>query len=192
MTQEATARAHEIRRGPLEAAPDDLVVLVYDERLLRRRRLTTVQGAAVLVDLAETAGLDDGDAFVLDDGRMVAVVAAEEELMEVQGDLHRLAWHIGNRHAPCQIEGDRLLIRRDHVMRKMLEGLGAVVKDVVEPFTPEGGAYGMGRTMGHAHGAGEGAHVHGHHHAHGHDHGHDHGHGHDDGNILAGLGRHAG
>jgi urease accessory protein len=181
VTQGDPARAHDIRRGPLEAAPDDLVVLAYDERLLRRRRLVTAQGSAVLVDLVETAGLDDGDALVTEDGRLIAIVAADEELMEVQGDLHRLAWHIGNRHAPCQIEGDRLLIRRDHVMRKMLEGLGAVVKDVVEPFTPEGGAYGVGRTMGHSHG-----------HSNAHGHGHDQGHSHDDGNVLAGLGRHAG
>ena len=116
------------------------------------------------------------------DGRLIEVIAAEEELMEVQGDLHRYAWHIGNRHAPCQIEGDRLLIRRDHVLRAMLEWLGAVVKDVVEPFTPEGGAYGMGRVMGHAHGAAPG---------HGHGPGHDHHH-HDEENVLAGLGRHAG
>jgi urease accessory protein len=157
--------------------PYDVVVLTYDARLLRRRRLTTVHDEAFLVDLPETVGLDERDVFVLADGRTIEVIAAEEELMEVQGDLHRLAWHIGNRHAPCQIEGDRLLIRRDHVMRKMLEGLGAVVKDVVEPFTPEGGAYGMGRTMGHSHGHGNG---------------HGHGHSHDDDNVLAGLGRHAG
>ena len=48
------------------------------------------------------------------------------------------------------------------------------VTDVVEPFTPEGGAYGEGRTMGHSHGPG---------------HGHDHDHG---GDVLAGLGRDAG
>lgn len=169
--------AREIRRGPVDGMPYDVVVLTYDARLLRRRRLTTVHDEAFLVDLPETVGLDERDVFVLADGRTIEVIAAEEELMEVQGDLHRLAWHIGNRHAPCQIEGDRLLIRRDHVMRKMLEGLGAVVKDVVEPFTPEGGAYGMGRTMGHSHGHGNG---------------HGHGHSHDDDNVLAGLGRHAG
>ena len=33
----------------------------------------------------------------------------------------------------------------------MLRQLGAGVGRVVEPFTPEGGAYGHGRTMGHGH-----------------------------------------
>jgi urease accessory protein len=170
--------AHDIRRRPVEAVPYDIVVLAYDERLLRRRRLVTVHDEGFLVDLAETVGLDERDCLVLADGRLIEVIAADEDLMEVQGDLHRYAWHIGNRHAPCQIERDRLLIRRDHVLRAMLEGLGAVVKDVVEPFTPEGGAYGMGRVMGHSHGTG-----HGHRHGHGHDH--------DEENVLAGLG-HAG
>lgn len=174
--------AHGIQRSPVDAVPHDIVVLTYDERLLRRRRLETVHGDGFLVDLPETVGLDDRDCFVLDDGRLIEVIAAEEELLEVQGDLHRYAWHIGNRHAPCQIEGDRLLIRRDHVLRAMLEGLGAVVKDVVEPFTPEGGAYGMGRVMGHSHGGGTGHH----HHDHGSDHEHSHDHG--DDSVLAGLG----
>lgn len=170
--------AHDIRRRPDGAVPYDIVVLAYDERLLRRRRLVTVHDEGFLVDLAETVGLDEGDCLVLADGRLIEVIAAEEDLIEVQGDLHRYAWHIGNRHAPCQIERDRLLIRRDHVLRAMLEGLGAVVKDVVEPFTPEGGAYGMGRVMGHSHGTGHG-------------HGHGHAHDHDEENVLAGLG-HAG
>jgi urease accessory protein len=33
----------------------------------------------------------------------------------------------------------------------MLRGLGATVTAARAPFTPEGGAYGMGRTMGHEH-----------------------------------------
>ena len=33
----------------------------------------------------------------------------------------------------------------------MLEGLGASVTQVTAPFTPEGGAYGHGRTHGHEH-----------------------------------------
>ena len=78
--------------------------------------------------------------------------AAPEDLLEVTGDdLVRLAWHIGNRHTPCQIEDGRLLIQRNHVMSDMLALLGATLREVVEPFTPEGGAYGHGRTHSHDH-----------------------------------------
>jgi urease accessory protein len=130
----------------------DHCVLSYEKRFLRRRVLETARDDAFLVDLEHTTSLDHGDAFELEDGRLIEVVAAEEELLEVTGEnLVHLAWHIGNRHAPCQIEAARLLIQRDHVMRDMLGKIGATVRDVVEPFTPEKGAYGHGRTHGHAH-----------------------------------------
>jgi urease accessory protein len=127
------------------------VVLGYDERFLRRKRLTMASGDAFLVDLAETTNLLAGDAFELDDGRLVEIAAAEESVLVITGDLVRLAWHIGNRHTPCQIGADRLVIRADHVLADMLRGLGATVTEAQAPFAPEGGAYGMGRTMGHAH-----------------------------------------
>lgn len=130
---------------------DDSVVLDYEARFLRRKVLTATSGLRFLVDLSQTTSVDQHGAFILDDGRAVGVVPAEEELFQVKGDLVRLAWHIGNRHTPCQVEADRLLIQRDHVMRDMLERLGATVTAVAEPFTPEGGAYGHGRTHSHAH-----------------------------------------
>lgn len=157
MTDLPPARA--ILRGPRPPqTPHDVVVLDYDARLLRRKRLETAHGQGFLVDLAETVSLNQGDCFQLDDGRLIEVIAAEEPLVQVQGDLPRLAWHIGNRHTPCQIEPDRLLIRQDHVLEAMLAGLGARLTRRMEPFLPEGGAYGHGRTMGHDHGpaAGQG------------------------------------
>ncbi len=130
---------------------DDRVTLSYDDRFLRRKVLATEGGVRFLVDLAQTTSLGPGDAFRLEDGRLIEVVAAAEELLEIRGDLTRLAWHIGNRHAPCQIEPDHLLIQRDHVLHDMLVKLGAEVLEVVAPFMPDGGAYGHGRTQGHAH-----------------------------------------
>lgn len=149
----------------------DRVVLDYEARFLRRRRLVTEGGAGIVVDLAETSSLDEGDALILADGRAVAVIAAAEDLVAVSGDLARLAWHIGNRHTPCAIMASRLVIRRDHVIEAMLTRLGATLVPVREPFRPEGGAYGHGRTLGHAHAHDDGDHQA---HSHGHDHGHDH------------------
>lgn len=132
-------------------APDH-VVLDFDARLIRRKRLTSAGGLSFLVDLPETVSVGEGDGFELEDGGVVAVRAAPEALIAITGDLPRLAWHIGNRHTPCRIEPGRLLIRDDHVMAAMLERLGATLEPVTEPFTPEGGAYGHGRTLGHDHG----------------------------------------
>ena len=148
---------------------DGSVILDYDARMVRRKRLVTAEGRGFLVDLAEVTNLDAWWGFELEDGTTLEIVPADEALVEVTGDLPRLAWHIGNRHTPCQIEENRLLIRHDHVIEAMLAQLGARLRPVTGPFTPEGGAYGHGRTMGHDH-----AHSHDHGHDHTHDHGHDH------------------
>ena len=143
---------HEIKTSGNWTDAYGLTTLTYDQRFLRRKVLTTVHNERFLVDLAHTTSLNHNDAFVLTDGRLIEVIAAEEDLIEVTGeDLVRLAWHIGNRHTPCQIETHRLLIQHDHVIAEMLDKIGAKVRPVSEPFTPEGGAYGHGRTHSHAH-----------------------------------------
>ena len=130
----------------------DTVTLDYEARFLRRKRLVSDRGEPFLVELAETQSLSQGEGFRLDDGRIIAVMAAAEPLLSVRhGNLARIAWHVGNRHTPCQIADDHILIREDKVLQAMLEGLGASVTQVTAPFTPEGGAYGHGRTHGHEH-----------------------------------------
>ena len=129
----------------------DLVTLAHDERHLRRKLLTLVHGDEVLVDLPATTTLEHGDLLVLEDGRLVEIIAAEELLYEVRGrdptHVMQLTWHLGNRHLPVQIEGEwegiglRILILRDHVIRDMLIGLGASVAEISEPFSPLRGAY---------------------------------------------------
>ena len=51
-------------------------------------------------------------------------------------------------------DGERILIRDDHVIVDMLTGLGASVRKVRAPFDPEGGAYGQhNHDPDHRHGA---------------------------------------
>lgn len=132
----------------------DTVVLDHDNRHRRRMTMKGEAGTDFLLDLAEATTLRDGDGLVLEDGRVIAVRAASEPLTEIlAGDpahLVRIAWHLGNRHLPTQLDGNRLLIRRDHVIEEMLIGLGASVRHVEAPFDPEGGAYGHGHG-GHHH-----------------------------------------
>jgi len=134
------------------SGPATTCELDYTGRFLRRKRLTTTSGEAFIVDLAQTTSLDDGDALELDNGLLVQITAGVEELYKISGpDLVRLAWHVGNRHTPCQINTDHLLIQADPVISHMLEHLGAVVEPLTAAFTPEGGAYGHGRTHSHEH-----------------------------------------
>ncbi|MCG6203812.1 urease accessory protein UreE [Rhodopseudomonas sp. HC1] len=164
----------------------DTVVLAFDDRHRRRMAMTGTRGLEFLLDLEHAVALRGGDALVLDDGRLIEVVAAPEPLLEIRGHdpLHlvRLAWHLGNRHLPTQIMARALRIRRDHVIADMVKGLGGKAVEIEAPFDPEGGAYAPAHDSG-AHGhADHGHHGHDHHDHHDHDHGHhghdDHGHGH--------------
>lgn len=127
------------------------VVLDYEARCLRRKRLTTQHGASFMVDLPQTVSLSCGMALALTDGSVIEVIEAQEPVLHITGDLTRLAWHIGNRHCPCQIAPDHLVIRADPVLEAMLTQLGAQITRALAPFHPEGGAYGHGRTFGHSH-----------------------------------------
>ena len=133
------------RTVSLDEAPADTVVLDFDDRHRRRMAMTGTRGLEFLLDLENAVALRGGDALVLEDGRLIEVVAAPEPLIEIRGadPLHlvRIAWHLGNRHLPTQIVGKGLRIRRDHVIEEMVKGLGARVIEIEAPFDPEGGAY---------------------------------------------------
>jgi urease accessory protein len=134
-----------LKAGSWDTAPVDRITLNYDERHRRRLRFQAEAGTEFLLDLPRTTVLGSGDGLRLEDGRVILVTAAPEPLLEIRAadadQLARLAWHIGNRHLPAQITTGRILIREDCVIENMLQGLGAAVRHVAEPFTPEPGAY---------------------------------------------------
>jgi urease accessory protein len=133
----------------------DTVVLDVDHRRRRRLRMKGEGGLDFVLDLPEAVAIRDGDGLLLEDGRIVAVKAADEPLLEVRaGDaahLARLAWHLGNGHVPVQVEAGRLIVREEDGVAAMLAALGATIARIDAPFEPEGG---------------DGDHVHGHHHDH--------------------------
>ena len=160
-------RATEIAAaGAWTGKPADVVRLDYDGRTRRRIALTGAGGLAFLLDLAKAPVLRAGDGIRLEDGRIVAIEAAPEQLLEITctdgPQLARIAWHLGNRHLAAEIGERAVHIRNDHVIADMVRGLGARTRLVERPFNPEGGAYGQGAVQGHSHG-------HGHHHHDGHD-----------------------
>ncbi|MFL6603147.1 MAG: urease accessory protein UreE [Steroidobacteraceae bacterium] len=123
----------------------DHVRLTFDERNRRRLRYVALGGTEFVLDLQRATVMHDGDGLKLENGQIIAVEAAPEALAEVTAPdprtLLRLAWHIGNRHLPADLQPARILIRDDHVIVQMLEGLGATVRRLEATFTPERGAY---------------------------------------------------
>jgi urease accessory protein len=123
----------------------DAVTLAYLDRHRRRIRLVADSGVTFLLDLARAQHLGDGDGLELDTGGYVRVRAAPEAVLEIEAPdragLLRIAWHLGNRHLPLQVAGDRLRIRADHVIAEMVAGLGGKLTPLGAPFDPEIGAY---------------------------------------------------
>ena len=144
------------------------VTLPFSERYRRRIRLTDDDGRDFLLDLAETARIEDGDGLVLESGDIIVVRAAAEDVLDILADdaaeMARIAWHLGNRHTPVQVLGSGALrIAYDHVLQHMTESLGARAQRRQAPFAPEGGAY-LESTHSHAHVHRHGHESHDHHH----------------------------
>ena len=155
--------------GWVERTARHRVTLDFDDRFRRRKRYVAEGGFAFLLDLEEAIALRQGDGLLLEGGGVILVQAAPEPLIQITAEtperLARLAWHLGNRHLPADLQGGKILIRFDHVIERMLIGLGARLAKVQAPFNPEGGAYGEHNRNP--------EHQHGHHHGDGHHHHHD-------------------
>ena len=177
------ATSHHAKGSWPSGQASDSLHLAFDDRHRRRIVLTAASGVSVMLDLPRAVAMAGGDGLLCEDGTWIAVQAAPEALYEVTAGspflLLRLAWHLGNRHTPAEVQPGRLLIRPDPVLADMLRGLGGAVAERFEPFQPEGGAYaggGHSHEPGHEHGH---SHDHGHGHSHGHSHDHNHNHEHD-------------
>ena len=124
---------------------DAELVLPFEQRRKSRLRTTVSGGEDIGLFLERGTVLRDGDYLQADDGRVVRVVAADEDLIEIrcaQPDaLARAAYHLGNRHTPVEVGGESLRIAADEVLAEMLRGLGATLAPIRAPFEPEAGAY---------------------------------------------------
>ena len=130
------------------------VTLCFEDRFRRRKKMTDDSGMDFLLDLADAVQLEEGDALLLEDGSVIEVKAAEEEVLDIycnnKAQTARIAWHIGNRHTPVQVLKDgNLRIIYDHVLRQMVERLGARTEKKYAPFSPEQGAYAGVRSHDH-------------------------------------------
>jgi urease accessory protein len=169
------------------------LTLAFDARGKSRLAATLDNGEEVALVMPRGTVLADGDVLVADDGALIRVIAAAQDVLVVRAPdvltLTRAAYHLGNRHTPVEVGADYLKLEADPVLETMLRRLGAQVERASEPFQPETGAYGGGHKHGHdetfsedyalAQKVFDEHHGHAHPHDHDHDHsacGHDHGH----------------
>jgi urease accessory protein len=137
----------EARASP-QAVHDEKLSLPFELRQKSRLRTKLVSGEEAGLFLERGGVLRGGDCLRANDGRVVLVVAADEDLMEARCttafELVRAAYHLGNRHVPVQIGEGWLRFQADEVLAQMLRGLDATVAAVTAPFEPEAGAYAGG------------------------------------------------
>jgi urease accessory protein len=172
-----------LRAGEPRPAPaGDTLLLNYEQRSKKQGFVFTGKGLCVEYDFAEPPALATDDALVLDDGRVVEIVADAEPLVEARladpAALARLAWLLGNRHVPVQVFANRIRMQRNPATETLLAERGAKLAVIAAPFAPDGATVAAGHDHhDHDH------HDHGHHHDHDHDGHHHHaghGHGHGD------------
>ncbi|MBL8492417.1 MAG: urease accessory protein UreE [Rhodocyclaceae bacterium] len=142
--------------APPGAEATERLVLPFETRCKSRLRARLETGEEVGLFLDRGRVLRPGDRLLGKDGRVVEVLAADEELLEARSDdplaLARAAYHLGNRHVAVEIGPGRLRFARDHVLGDMVLGLGLPVAAIVAPFAPESGAYGAHGGHAHPHG----------------------------------------
>jgi urease accessory protein len=143
------------------------LTLDWDTRQKSRFDATDSQGRALGVFLPRGTVVRGGDVLVAEDGSLVRVQAAPQDVLRITAcaehgspfDLTRAAYHLGNRHVPIELQPDHLKIEPDHVLADMLRAMHMTVVAVSEPFEPENGAYGDHGTSSHGNGH---SHEHGH------------------------------
>ena len=152
------------RFASLSARVTEVLELAFDQRERSRLRAALLSGEEIGIDLPVGTILVHGSRLQLEDGRVVAIEAAEEDLLRITTDgpeaLLRIAYHVGNRHVPIEIDGNALYILPDHVLRAMVERLGAKVEPVRRGFQPESGAYGHSHVHHHHDDEGHGGRIH--------------------------------
>jgi len=141
------------------------VKLDWDVRQKSRFDTTDSQGRHLGVFLPRGSVVRGGDVLVAEDGSLIQVLAAPQSVLIITActehgspfDLMRAAYHLGNRHVPIELKPDHLKIEPDHVLADLLRAMHLTVRESVEAFEPEAGAYALGE---HSHGAA--AHLQGH------------------------------
>ena len=129
-----------------ERTADDSLTLPFELRQRSRLRARLDGGGDVALVLPRGTILRHGDRLRGDDGRVIEVCAAREAVSTVRTrdrvELARASYHLGNRHVPIQIGDGWVRYLHDHVLDRMVQGLGLAVAVESAPFEPEAGAYG--------------------------------------------------
>ena len=135
--------------------PDVQLTLSFDKRQKSRLRVSLDNNEDAFLVLQRGTLLRNGDLLRADNGLIIEVRAAKEEVATASTEdtllLARACYHLGNRHVPLQVGDGWLRLQRDHVLEDMVRSLGLDVCHEEATFEPEGGAYSSNHSHSHSH-----------------------------------------
>ncbi len=131
--------------APDETRRVETVPMGWEARLRSRQRVRTSRGAELGISLPTGQAMHEGDVLYEDDQRVVVVATVPEDVLvlypESRVEMGRVAFQVGNRHAPVQVEERRILTPYDHVLEEYFRNLGVRCERAKEPFTHDFGTY---------------------------------------------------
>lgn len=122
----------------------DPLVLRWEQRSKSHQVVVTNGGREIGVKLPTGTRLPPGLVVHIGAGFHVEVVAAVEDVWEIQAadprTLLRVAYEIGNRHFPIDIRAGSLRVLYDHTLQDLWERLGVRAERVRQPFSSDHGS----------------------------------------------------
>jgi urease accessory protein len=119
----------------------DPLSLRWEDRARTRQRVVTRSGREVGIKLPTGTRLSPGTLVVVGDGWHAAVEAAEEDVWVVRArdrrSLLHVAWEIGSRHFPVELDEDGLAVLHDHTLAELWRRLGVDAVRARRPFLAE-------------------------------------------------------
>lgn len=122
-----------------------LALNAHERTQTRRRFFWDEQSCSVVLDLPRGTVLHPSDLLQASDDTIIQILAKPEPVLTVTAtdphQLLRVAYHLGNRHAPLEVQPGYLRLGYDSVLEKMLQQFPITLCRETAPFAPETGAY---------------------------------------------------
>lgn len=106
----------------------DWLELEWEELNKRILRKQTENGRDVSISLESSGHLHYGDVVYEDENTLIAIRTKLEKVYVItpktMKEMGKMAFEIGNRHTPCIIEDNEILVRYDHTLEKLMDEVG--------------------------------------------------------------------
>ena len=106
----------------------DFLELEWEELNKRIIRKKTESGKEIAISLESSGTLRYGDVLYEDEDTLIVIRTKLEKVYVIKPkdmeEMGKAAFEIGNRHTPCIIEENEILVRYDHTLETLLDDVG--------------------------------------------------------------------